>query len=109
MKEVELGELFFVFGKVTSSKMILQKSASYRISNGTVPFKSSNVKIPKLQISTLISYPFCFRISGEKYKGVPQKVYLSSYPSTDQPKSQIFIMFYAINQEYHLIKNIFQL
>ena len=54
---------------------------------GEYPANNSNINIPILHISTLVSCPFFINISGAIYSGVPQKVFLTS-PSVlklDQP------------------------
>lgn len=62
--------------------------------NGFMAVNNSYAMAPKAQMSIFSSYLSPTRIYGERYKGVPHKVYLS-YPFSlekkfDSPKSQIF-------------------
>jgi len=65
------------------------------MSNGEQPKYNSNASIPIAHKSTFSSYRFPCNISGDKYKGVPQKVFLKS-PGCNllaaHPKSQILTL-----------------
>ena len=69
--------------------MLSNKIDWFAPSKGGLPVSSSNNKTPRFQMSRLLSCPLCLIISGARYSGVPQYVYLlvSSLKKFDQPKS----------------------
>ena len=70
---------------------ILYKSQVSVILNGVNPKYSSKARTPIAQRSTFSLYKLPWIISGDKYRGVPQKVFLRVSPEyTDHPKSHNF-------------------
>lgn len=57
--------------------------------NGPLPTKISYTRIPNVQQSSFSLCPFSISISGARYSGVPQKVFLTLSLRFDQPKSVI--------------------
>ena len=87
MKSRNSGDPIFI---TKSYVTILDKSYFFFILKGLSAQNNSQASVPMAQVSIFQLYIFPFKIYGERYKGVPQKVDLRSLEQkTDHPKSHI--------------------